>query len=110
VVARREEVLGTVSSKTTRRGSAPRRFWGTLDEYFETEDFWKWAEREFPERASEFSDPVGRREFLRVMGATLAMAGLGGACVSPGFAARIANFKVVRSRFVFGIRLVRERL
>jgi MoCo/4Fe-4S cofactor protein with predicted Tat translocation signal len=72
-----------VSAKTTSQSSLPRRFWGSLDEYFETEEFWKWAQREFPEGASGFCDPVGRREFLRVMGAALAMAGLGACSPSP---------------------------
>jgi MoCo/4Fe-4S cofactor protein with predicted Tat translocation signal len=72
-----------VSAKTTSQSSLPRRFWGSLDEYFETEEFWKWAQREFPEGASGFCDPVGHREFLRVMGAALAMAGLGACSPSP---------------------------
>ncbi|MBV9490471.1 MAG: TAT-variant-translocated molybdopterin oxidoreductase [Verrucomicrobia bacterium] len=60
----------------------PRRFWRSLDELSESEAFWDWARREFPEGASEFSDGLGRREFLRVMGAALAMAGVG-ACSRP---------------------------
>src|SRR5918911_3363543 len=34
------------------------------------------AHREFPENASEWNDPVGRRRFMRLMGASLALAGL----------------------------------
>jgi MoCo/4Fe-4S cofactor protein with predicted Tat translocation signal len=58
------------------------QLWGSLDELSQSDDFWKWASREFPEGASEFHDRIGRREFLRVMGATLAMMGLG-ACSRP---------------------------
>jgi molybdopterin-containing oxidoreductase family iron-sulfur binding subunit len=33
--------------------------------------------REFPQNASEWLDPVGRRGFLKLMGASLALAGVG---------------------------------
>ncbi|MBW0000258.1 MAG: TAT-variant-translocated molybdopterin oxidoreductase [Verrucomicrobia bacterium] len=61
---------------------ASRRRWRSLDELSQSDEFRAWAQREFPEGASEFSDAVERREFLRVMGAALAMAGLG-ACSRP---------------------------
>ncbi|MBV8900318.1 MAG: TAT-variant-translocated molybdopterin oxidoreductase [Verrucomicrobia bacterium] len=67
----------------SRPGPAPRRFWRSLDELSESDEFWAWARREFPEGASELSDGVGRREFLRVMGAALAMAGLGACSRQP---------------------------
>jgi len=65
-----------------RQGPLPRRVWSSLDQLSESDEFLSWADREFPEGASEFSDEVGRRDFLRVMGAALAMAGLG-ACSRP---------------------------
>ncbi len=65
-----------------RARTLPPRFWRSLDELAGTEEFWEWAGREFPAGAAEFRDGVGRREFLRVMGAALAMAGLGG-CGKP---------------------------
>ena len=40
-------------------------------------------EREFPQHASEFIDPVSRRGFLKVMGASLALAGLSGCTKQP---------------------------
>ncbi|HSC78132.1 MAG TPA: 4Fe-4S dicluster domain-containing protein, partial [Candidatus Acidoferrales bacterium] len=36
--------------------------------------------REFPENASEWNDPIGRRRFLQLMAASLALAGISAAC------------------------------
>src|SRR5439155_22250707 len=36
------------------------------------------VEREFPRQAAEWSDPISRRRFLTLMGASLALAGLNG--------------------------------
>jgi len=71
-----------VSAAAARATPVPRRFWKSLDELSHSEEFWRWAEREFPEGASEFCDEIGRREFLRLMGAALAMAGLS-SCSPP---------------------------
>jgi MoCo/4Fe-4S cofactor protein with predicted Tat translocation signal len=38
-------------------------------------EFQEWLHREFPANASEFTDPVGRRHFLKIMGASIALAG-----------------------------------
>jgi molybdopterin-containing oxidoreductase family iron-sulfur binding subunit len=46
---------------------------------------------EFPEGASEWDDPVGRRNFLRLMGASLALAGLAG-CSPPGGSGKIVPY------------------
>jgi MoCo/4Fe-4S cofactor protein with predicted Tat translocation signal len=56
--------------------SARRRYWKSLEELAETPGFLAYLQREFPEQASTFEDPAGRREFLTLMGASLALAGL----------------------------------
>ena len=58
----------------------PRQFWRSLDELARTDEFEYQLHREFPVLASEWSetDEVGRREFLKVMGASLVLAGVGG--------------------------------
>src|SRR5581483_6228081 len=53
-----------------------KKFWRSLEELSETEEFEHFVHREFPEQASEFNDPVGRRGFLKLMAASLAFAGL----------------------------------
>jgi molybdopterin-containing oxidoreductase family iron-sulfur binding subunit len=50
-------------------------FWRSLEEVAETPEFETMLHREFPEHASEWTDPNGRRDFLKLMGASLALAG-----------------------------------
>jgi molybdopterin-containing oxidoreductase family iron-sulfur binding subunit len=55
-----------------------RTYWRSLGEYSKTADFEEWLHREFPAGAAEWEqDPLSRRNFLRLMGASLALAGLG---------------------------------
>ena len=54
-----------------------RRYWRSLDELADTPEFKEWLHREFPQGASEFSDPVSRRHFVKIMSASFALAGLG---------------------------------
>jgi len=64
-------------------GSKGRKYWRSLDELADTEEFRKSLEHEFPEMASEFVDPVSRRGFMKVMGASLALAGMAGCTKQP---------------------------
>jgi MoCo/4Fe-4S cofactor protein with predicted Tat translocation signal len=57
-------------------GAGPRRYWKSLDELADAPAFLDFLHREFPEQASMFEDAKGRREFMRLMGASLALAGL----------------------------------
>ncbi|MGA1205568.1 MAG: TAT-variant-translocated molybdopterin oxidoreductase [Opitutales bacterium] len=52
------------------------QYWRSLDEMAEKPDFKEWLHREFPQGASEL-EGVNRRNFLKIMGASFAMAGLG---------------------------------
>jgi molybdopterin-containing oxidoreductase family iron-sulfur binding subunit len=54
-----------------------RRFWSSLEELIDEEGFRAWLAAEFPAASSMFDDP-GRRQFLKLMGASLLLAGLGG--------------------------------
>ncbi|SMO44162.1 TAT-variant-translocated molybdopterin oxidoreductase [Gracilimonas mengyeensis] len=51
-------------------------YWKSLSELANNKEYQKFTEREFPENATELSDGVSRRGFLRVMGASVALAGL----------------------------------
>jgi molybdopterin-containing oxidoreductase family iron-sulfur binding subunit len=58
-------------------------YWKSLDELADAPAFLEYLHREFPERASMLEDPRGRREFLSLMGASLALAGLTGCTKQP---------------------------
>ncbi len=53
------------------------RYWRSLEELTATPEFEAWLHREFPRGASEWDSGLPRRDFLRLMGASLALAGLG---------------------------------
>ncbi len=59
---------------------AGKAYWRSLEELAETKQFQEFVHREFPSRASEFDDPVSRRNFLKLMGASLALAGINAGC------------------------------
>jgi molybdopterin-containing oxidoreductase family iron-sulfur binding subunit len=56
-------------------GGGPR-FWKSLEEWSHSPDFLPYLHREFPEFASEWDDGISRRRFLKLMAASLALAGL----------------------------------
>ncbi|HKK46320.1 MAG TPA: TAT-variant-translocated molybdopterin oxidoreductase [Balneolaceae bacterium] len=57
-------------------------YWKSLGELARNDEYQKFVEREFPENATELTDKVSRRSFLRVMGASIALAGFA-ACRRP---------------------------
>src|SRR5438874_3751948 len=54
-----------------------RKYWRSLDQLAETPEFRQWVEREFPQGASEWTDPVSRRHFVKIMSASFLLGGLG---------------------------------
>jgi molybdopterin-containing oxidoreductase family iron-sulfur binding subunit len=64
-------------------GVKGKRLWRSLDELADTAEFQAAVEREFPAAAQEWVDPVSRRGFLKLMGASMALAGLAGCTKQP---------------------------
>ena len=64
-------------------GTKGKKFWRSLDELANTPEFQAAVEREFPSAAQEWVDPVSRRGFLKLMGASMALAGLAGCTKQP---------------------------
>ncbi len=65
------------------RHSQGPRYWRSLEELAQTEAFQEYLQREFPEHASEWTNPITRRRFLTLMGASLALAGVHGCAPAP---------------------------
>ena len=57
-------------------GTRGQRYWRSLEEVAQTREFKDWVHREFPAGASEWLEGTSRRDFLKLMAASLALAGL----------------------------------
>jgi len=64
-------------------GAEGRLFWRSLGELADTPQFRQYLHREFPEQASQWNDPKGRRDFLKLMSASLALAGVSACTKQP---------------------------
>ena len=69
--------------KSRLASSHGRVYWRSLGELADTLEFREYLHREFPEQASEWNDPKGRRQFLKLMSASLALAGVGACTKQP---------------------------
>src|SRR5574337_1894507 len=58
-------------------------YWRSLEELAGSPEFQEMLHREFPKGASEWLDTVSRRGFLKVMGASLGLAGMTGCVKLP---------------------------
>ncbi len=65
------------------KGAKGKKYWRSLDELAGTPEFQAAVEREFPAAAQEWVDPVSRRGFMKLMGASMALAGLAGCTKQP---------------------------
>src|SRR5262245_36734841 len=70
--------LGEIRARM--RGTGGKQYWRSLEDLADTPEFQAYLHREFPENATEWIDPVGRRSFLKLMSASLALAGVSTAC------------------------------
>jgi len=72
--------LEAIREKLTRTGG--REYWRSLDELAGSDDFVAYLKSEFP-RQAEALEHVDRRQFMKLMGASLALAGLGACTTQP---------------------------
>ena len=57
-------------------GADGPQFWRGLEEVSATPEFNEWMHREFPQGAAEWTDAPSRRQFLKIMAASFALAGI----------------------------------
>jgi molybdopterin-containing oxidoreductase family iron-sulfur binding subunit len=60
-----------------------KEYWRSLEEFVDAPEFEEFVQREFPQHSEEWSDPVSRRSFIKLMGASLALAGISGCVIQP---------------------------
>jgi molybdopterin-containing oxidoreductase family iron-sulfur binding subunit len=76
----RDHILALQDDEAPRGG---KKYWRSLEELADTPVFREFVAREFPQQAEGWHDPVERRTFLKLMGASLALAGLSGCVFQP---------------------------
>jgi MoCo/4Fe-4S cofactor protein with predicted Tat translocation signal len=77
-----EHRLDLASVREKLREKSGKQYWRTLEELADNPHFEDLLHREFPRHASEWDNAVDRRDFMKLMGASLALAGLAG-CGRP---------------------------
>jgi len=68
--------------KTEHNRELDSTYWRSLEQLSDSQEFQDILQREFPAGASELNDPVTRRNFMKIMGASVALAGMT-ACRMP---------------------------
>jgi molybdopterin-containing oxidoreductase family iron-sulfur binding subunit len=81
------------------------RLWQGLEEYMDSAEFREAMAQEFPEDATEWTDPVSRRNFISLMGASLALAGAAGCSPRPAPMRKIATYTRQPEQMTPGIPL-----
>jgi MoCo/4Fe-4S cofactor protein with predicted Tat translocation signal len=78
-----EESLDIKAIRERLQQAGGPQYWRSLESVAETPEFQEFLHREFPANASEWTDPVGRRSFLKLMSASMALAGATACTVQP---------------------------
>src|SRR5205085_2872149 len=83
----RDRILGSDSRQVGIAGGLDaargKEYWRSVEELADSPVFEEFVRREFPHAAEEWNNPVERRTFLKIMGASLALAGLSGCVIQP---------------------------
>src|ERR1700737_4245343 len=79
----REHPLDLAAVRAKLQSKSGKQYWRTLEELAEDPHFEQLLHREFPRQASEWDDALDRRDFLKLMAASLAFAGLSGCGRAP---------------------------
>jgi MoCo/4Fe-4S cofactor protein with predicted Tat translocation signal len=74
----RERPLDLASLRAKLQTQSGKQYWRTLEELAGDPHFEDLLHREFPRQASEWDEAVDRRDFLKLMAASLAFAGIAG--------------------------------
>src|SRR5437588_13057723 len=78
-----EHEHGHDSTRHRPEEAGAAELWRGLEELAGSPEYVEQSHREFPEGAAEWDDPVSRRRFLTIMGASAALAGAAGCSPRP---------------------------
>ena len=60
-----------------------KEYWRSIEEHADTPEFRDFISEEYPHEIEEWDNSLSRRNFVKVMGASLALAGLSGCVIQP---------------------------
>src|SRR2546423_9407231 len=60
-----------------------KEYWRSVEEFVDAPEFAEFVSREYPHEIEEWDSSLSRRKFVKVMGASLALAGLAGCGIQP---------------------------
>lgn len=60
-----------------------KEYWRSIEEHADTPEFREFIAEEYPHEIEEWDNNLSRRNFVKVMGASLALAGLSGCVIQP---------------------------
>ncbi len=60
-----------------------KEYWRSVEEFVDAPEFEEFVKYEYPSHAEEWDSSLSRRNFMKVMGASLAFAGLSGCVIQP---------------------------
>ena len=75
--------LSVADVKSRLAGKTGRAYWRSIEELSGDPKFERLLQREFPQQAPRDMAPLARRDFLKLMGASLALAGVTGCAFQP---------------------------
>ncbi len=78
-----ENALDLTAVRERLAAKSGKQYWRSLEELADDPHFEELLHREFPRHASEWDNAVDRRDFLKLMAASLALAGLSGCARKP---------------------------
>lgn len=64
-------------------GQSGKKYWRSVEEFVDAPEFAEFVKEEYPTHAEEWDNSLSRRNFVKVMGASLAFAGLSGCVIQP---------------------------
>lgn len=91
------------ATMTSALPANPPELWRSAEELADTPEFREMIGREFPDDVDTWTDPVSRRKFLTLMGASMALAGLNGCSPRPASPQKIVPYSTIPEGMVPGI-------
>jgi MoCo/4Fe-4S cofactor protein with predicted Tat translocation signal len=79
----RKQILDLAAIRQRLAEARGPRYWRSLEEVAETKEFQEFLENEFPQHARPFNAQLDRRDFVKLVGLSLALAGMTGCRYLP---------------------------